>query len=312
MQRQTKNLLCSGAIALLGAGCGATAMPPEYATAERELVLAQNGEAGRRTPAELLVARRTLQAAARAHEDDPDSTEARDLAYISHRQTLVAEAHARSIAIEESSAGHQAAYQRDLESSNREARVGRENDRLTIATAGQQAQQQNQTIAQQQGQLADAEAARASAEAAATEAMRRLSALAAVRETPTQTTITILGSVLFRSGGSDLLAGASERLSAVADALNAQPTRSVTIEGFTDSRGTPSGNEVLSQARAESVRTFLVNRGVAQARVRAVGIGQSRPVADNATAEGRANNRRVEIVLGPVPAVAPAAQVTMR
>ena len=124
MQHEMKNLLCSGAIALLGVGCGATAMPPEYATAERELVLAQNGEAGRRTPAELLVARRTLLAAARAHENDPDTTEARDLAYISHRQTLVAEAHARSIGIGEATAGHQAAYQRDLESSNREARVG--------------------------------------------------------------------------------------------------------------------------------------------------------------------------------------------
>ncbi len=178
--------------------------------------------------------------------------------------------------------------------------------------AGQQAQQQNQTIAEQQGQIADSEAARVAAEATSAEAMRRLSALAAVRQTPTQTIITILGSVLFRSGGSDLLAGASDRLSAVADALNAQPTRTVTIEGFTDSRGTPSGNEVLSQARAESVRTFLVNRGVEQSRVRAVGIGQSRPVADNATAEGRANNRRVEIVLGPMVPVVPATQVSMR
>lgn len=296
MQLHMKTLLCSGAIALLGLGCGAAAKPSEIRIARRELFRAEHGEAGTRTPAELIVAGRTLRAAERAYDADPESTEARDLAYVSHRQTLIAEAHARSIVIEESSRGQQAAYQRDLESSNREARVGRENDRATIVAAGQQVAEQNQTIVQQQGQLEDSEAARLAAEARATEAMRRLSAVATVRVSPTQTIITILGAVLFRSGGSELLPGAASSLAAAADALNAQPTRNVTVEGFTDSTGTVSGNEALSQARAESVRSFLVSRGVAQGRVRAVGVGQSRPVADNATAEGRANKDRKSVV----------------
>jgi outer membrane protein OmpA-like peptidoglycan-associated protein len=319
MHQEMKALFCSGALVLLGVGCGAAVKPAEITIARRELTLAQNGEAGRRTPAELLVAGRTLRDAERAYEDDPSTTEARDLAYVSHRQTLIAEAHARSAAIDESTAGEQANYQRELENSNRVARVVQANDRATIAAAGQQVQQQSATIAQQQGQLAnseagrvEAEAGRVEAEARATEAMRRLSVLVTVREGPTQTIITILGSVLFRSGGAELLPGAASSLAATADALNAQPTRSITIEGFTDSTGTVNGNEVLSQARAESVRAFLVSRGVDQARVRAVGIGQARPVADNATAEGRANNRRVEIVLGPNPPAAPLAQVSVR
>lgn len=312
MQHDMKSLLCSGALAFLAVGCGAAAMPSDVRMARRELTRAKHGDAGRRAPAELLVAERTLHEAQQAHADDPDSTEARDLGYISHRQTLTAEAHARSMAIDESSAGQQAAYQRDLESSNRTARTGRENDRATIAAAGQQARVQSDTIVQQQGQIVAAEAARVAAEERAADAMRRLSVLVTVRETPTQTVITILGSVLFRSGGSELLPGAAASLAATADALNAQPTRSITVEGFTDSTGNPGRNETLSQARAESVRSFLVSRGVDQARVRAVGIGQARPVADNTTAEGRANNRRVEIVLGPNPPAVPIAQIDVR
>lgn len=301
MQLEIKTVLCSGAIALLSIGCGAAVPPPEMAAARRELRIAQGGEAGRRTPAELLVAERTLQEAEVAWRDRPGTTEGRDLAYISDRQTLVAEAHARQQMIAESAQRQQAAYQHDLETSNHNARTQQESDRVTIAAGDQQVAAQNQTIAQQQGQLANAEAARVAAEARASEAMARLSALVVVRETATQTTITILGALLFRSGGSDLLPGATDRLAAVADALNTQPTRTVVVQGFTDSRGTPSGNEVLSQARAESVRSFLLSHGVDASRVRAVGIGQAQPVADNGTAEGRANNRRVEIVLGPTP-----------
>jgi len=308
MQFEIKSLLCSGAVALLGVGCGAAVAPHEIADARRELIIAHQGEAGRRTPSELLIAGHTLDAAERAQAAHPDTTEGRDLAYVSQRQTQLAEAHARRIGIAEGSQQQQANYQRDLEASSRDARAEHASDQATIAANGQQAQAQDQTIQRQQGQLQDSEAARAASDARANDAMRRLSALAAVQETPTRTTITILGSLLFRSGGSELLAGATDRLSAVADALNAQPTRNVTVSGFTDSRGSSSTNQVLSQARADSVRSFLVTRGVDGTRVQAVGNGPSSPVADNATSEGRANNRRVEIVLGPTTSP----QVTVR
>jgi outer membrane protein OmpA-like peptidoglycan-associated protein len=75
--------------------------------------------------------------------------------------------------------------------------------------------------------------------------------------------------------------------------------RRLLIEGHTDSQGTQENNQTLSQRRADAVRTLFVARGIAADRVTAKGFGLSRPVADNGTPEGRANNRRVEIVFLP-------------
>lgn len=84
----------------------------------------------------------------------------------------------------------------------------------------------------------------------------------------------------------------------VADFLNKYPDVTVTIEGHTDSQGAESYNQTLSQRRADSVKAQLVNRyGIAPERVNAVGFGESRPVASNDTAAGRAENRRVVAVM---------------
>jgi outer membrane protein OmpA-like peptidoglycan-associated protein len=90
------------------------------------------------------------------------------------------------------------------------------------------------------------------------------------------------------------------KLNEVADALvKGDPDSKITVEGYTDSQGAASFNQDLSQKRAQSVRDYLVSRGIASDRVDAVGFGPDKPVADNASAEGRANNRRVEIVVKP-------------
>mgnify|MGYP001614481062 CR=1 FL=1 len=73
--------------------------------------------------------------------------------------------------------------------------------------------------------------------------------------------------------------------------------RNLVIEGHTDSRGSQAHNVDLSQRRAESVRTYLVSRGYGSDLIVARGLGDSRPVAKNSSAEGRANNRRVEIIV---------------
>ncbi len=70
----------------------------------------------------------------------------------------------------------------------------------------------------------------------------------------------------------------------------------LTVEGHTDNVGQPAYNQRLSQARAEAVVAALTGRGIAATRLRAVGYGQERPIADNATDAGRAQNRRVELV----------------
>ncbi len=86
-------------------------------------------------------------------------------------------------------------------------------------------------------------------------------------------------------------------LDEVAMALADNPTIVVRIEGHTDSKGRDAANLKLSQKRADSVRTYLLKRGVAAGRMVATGFGETIPIADNRTQEGRDQNRRVEFVI---------------
>lgn len=117
----------------------------------------------------------------------------------------------------------------------------------------------------------------------------------ATRVEERRTVITLSGSALFGTNDTMLLPTAQLRLNQLADTLVAKG-RAVVVEGYTDSSGSQASNVELSQRRADSVRTYLVSRGVPGATITARGLGPDRPVADNASAEGRANNRRVEIV----------------
>ena len=110
--------------------------------------------------------------------------------------------------------------------------------------------------------------------------------------------ISLSGSVLFASTKSELLPAAQARLNEVATALIREDALSnIVVEGHTDSQGAAAYNQDLSQRRAQSVRDYLVTRGIASDRIRAEGFGLTRSVADNGSPEGRANNRRVEIVV---------------
>jgi outer membrane protein OmpA-like peptidoglycan-associated protein len=128
--------------------------------------------------------------------------------------------------------------------------------------------------------------------------MASLAEIARVKEESRGMVITLDGSVLFVTGKSDLLPIAREKLDQVAKVLqDADPGQTFVVEGHTDAQGSDQANLALSQARAESVRTYLVSRGVAAERIRALGRGEAQPVASNDSPEGRANNRRVEIVV---------------
>jgi outer membrane protein OmpA-like peptidoglycan-associated protein len=79
--------------------------------------------------------------------------------------------------------------------------------------------------------------------------------------------------------------------------VNRDPSKPIRIEGHTDARGTAGANRVLSQRRADAVRDALIAAGVAAARISSVGLGEDQPVASNDTEEGRARNRRVDVIL---------------
>jgi outer membrane protein OmpA-like peptidoglycan-associated protein len=106
--------------------------------------------------------------------------------------------------------------------------------------------------------------------------------------------IEILDKVLFASGRRQIDRRSYPLLDQVAAVLNSHPDLLVVeVEGHTDSTGSGSHNLILSQARAEAVAAYLESKGVDSKRLRAKGFGQSQPIDDNATAKGRAANRRV-------------------
>ena len=110
-------------------------------------------------------------------------------------------------------------------------------------------------------------------------------------------TVVTLGSVLFATGRSELLPGAQGSIDRLARYLAENPDNTVLIEGHTDSTGSDTTNLRLSQDRADAVRMALIAEGISANRITATGLGSSRPVAPNTSAEGRQQNRRVEIVI---------------
>jgi outer membrane protein OmpA-like peptidoglycan-associated protein len=106
-----------------------------------------------------------------------------------------------------------------------------------------------------------------------------------------------LGDVLFDTNKYTLKPNAQVSLAKVSTILTLYPNLKVQVEGYTDSTGTPAYNQTLSENRADSVRNFLVQNGVQQGGVTAQGYGATNFVADNATAAGRQQNRRVNLVV---------------
>ena len=129
------------------------------------------------------------------------------------------------------------------------------------------------------------------------DALAELASLASLKEEERGLVVTLSGSVLFRSGESTLLPQAQVKLDQVAKALLAIRTRNLIVEGHTDSRGSEAYNHGLSQRRADAVRDYLVQKGYPADHIQSRGRGEGSPIANNSSAEGRANNRRVEIVI---------------
>jgi OmpA-OmpF porin, OOP family len=105
----------------------------------------------------------------------------------------------------------------------------------------------------------------------------------------------VLRGVQFDLDKADIRADAGVILDEAASQLSQVPTTRVSVEGHTDSSGGDAYNQALSERRAGSVRDYLASKGVDGGRLSTAGYGESQPVADNATAEGRALNRRVEL-----------------
>jgi len=191
-----------------------------------------------------------------------------------------------------------------------EAQAAAEAQRQAELTAAKEAQMKAEAEAKQAVEQAKAQAARAEAERARQETERAKAATAALRaqllqqlNSVLQTTdsprglVVNMADVLFDFGKYNLKSDAQIKLAKLAGIIQAHPGLHLAIEGHTDNIGSDEANMKLSQQRADTVREFLLQQGLAQDTVTAVGLGKAEPVADNGTNEGRQKNRRVEIIV---------------
>jgi outer membrane protein OmpA-like peptidoglycan-associated protein len=292
--------LLSGVAALALAACSST--PTRNASLEdaRQVVsqASSNGEVLRHAQTELARAREALNLADRAWIDKGNDAETAHRAYLASQRARIAM----------NLAAQRAADQRVTQASAERERV-----RADVRSREAQIAQQNAQAAQMQAQSAQIQAQNAQAAAQSAQAQAQTATSVAMSESERanrlqreleqlaakQTDhgmVVSLQDVLFDTGRATLRSGAQAKLDQLAAVLRNYPERRVMVEGFTDAVGSDESNLALSEARAESVRAALITRGVAANRIDVRGHGESRPVASNATPEGRQQNRRVEVV----------------
>ncbi|MBW8329753.1 MAG: OmpA family protein [Thiobacillus sp.] len=199
--------------------------------------------------------------------------------------------------------------QAEVDEARRQAAIAQQNaerQAAALAAANAQAQRDEALIAARQ---AEAEEARRQAELARQTAEQQAAAYQALiaqqeqqlkelnaKQTPRGMVIT-LGDVLFAVNRAELSAGGESNVQKLADFLKQYPQRKVLIEGHTDSTGSRSINQPLSERRADAVRSALAGMGISSDRIETRGYAEAYPVASNNNATGRQMNRRVEIIL---------------
>ena len=282
----TKMKLVLGVLVVGATACGTVAPPAELVNARAVYARASAGPAAQLDPADLHTAKQALDTAEQQFNDEGDGENVKNTAYIAVRRAELAESRARIVAMNTQKEQVIAAA------------LANQTSQLQVTSAQLGATQQ--ALANQGQALQTEQQRRMEAEKRAAQATADLAKIASVKQEPRGMVITLSGSVMFATAKSELLPGAQTKLNDVAEALTKQdPDSTILIEGHTDSQGALAMNQDLSQRRAESVRSYLISRGISADRITATGLGPSRPIADNASPEGRANNRRVEIVVTP-------------
>ena len=174
-----------------------------------------------------------------------------------------------------------------------------------VATAQNAAAERDRAEALAARRAAETEAAQAKATVAQSEqekqALRaklqeQLNVILETRETARGLIVNV-SDVLFDTGSANLKPGAREKLARVAGVIASHPGLNIAVEGHTDSVGSTEYNQRLSEERAASVHDYLIRQGISPAAVGTSGFGESQPVASNGSAEGRQQNRRVELVV---------------
>jgi outer membrane protein OmpA-like peptidoglycan-associated protein len=281
--------LIIAALALIVA-CGAEVPPQELVDARDAYAKAQQGPAAKYVPAELHVAQEALATAENQFNSDAKSPDTVDDAYIALRK--IQRAVALGIAAKADDDKHMA--ERDL-GKTQSAMLS--NDEQRLRDQRDQLARERDNLAKAQQETAAEHAARVAAEKKAADAMDALSKSLEVKKEDRGTVITLSGGVVFATGKADILPGAQAQLNQVADALKTQAEHHFLVGGHTDNQGNDAINDDLSSRRANAVRDYLIVHGVSANAITAQGFGSHQPVGDNHSPEGRAMNRRVEIIV---------------
>jgi outer membrane protein OmpA-like peptidoglycan-associated protein len=293
-----RSLVGAAIAAALLAGCAAAPVQPEGSREVRAKLVALQGDANLATRAPVAI-KDAEAAVTRAELVQPDLVLAAHRVYIADHKVDSARALAETRFAEEERVALAAQSEKSrLDARTREVDLARnsaldaKSDALTA-----RAESAEQKLAAGLAR-SDADAALLAANTSQQQAMELQKQLEILQARPTDRGLVLtLGDTLFATGRSELKSGATANLDRVTAFLNEYPNRTAEIEGFTDSMGTEEYNQDLSQRRADSVKRYLVGQGVGIARLSSAGRGENAPVGDNASAEGRQQNRRVEVII---------------
>jgi outer membrane protein OmpA-like peptidoglycan-associated protein len=270
--RRDRTFIVGTSVLLAGmAACGGERQTPRsLVDARNDVQSARTGMAVQLAPAQVRSAQLALQRAEMAYADEPDDPSTNDLALIADRKALTAQSEATAL------------Y---AQMQTQQART-------------QLRGQQQQDLQTTRGQLSRAQMQLQDMETNLKEARESIARIAAVKDDQRGMVVTLQSELLFKTGRSDLKPAATAKLDEIARALQGKQ-QPLVVYGHTDGVGSHDSNMELSDRRAQTVRDYLVRKGIPQELITAQGKGPEDPVADNASVEGRAQNRRVEIVVRP-------------
>src|SRR5580704_2788342 len=272
--------------------CAQPQIPPKsLADAREEFVRAKDGLAGQLDPTDVHEADLALQRAEAAWQHSPDDPSTGDLVLIADRKALLAESQAAAMKAEQDAqaARGQADAARVAQLQSAKGQLNQTQQALGVTQLQLQDQQNASAVQQQKLQ---------GLEEKLKDARDTIAKIASVKDDERGMVITLQGEVLVKTAKWDLKPGAMAKLDQIAEALQGKE-RPIVVYGYTDNVGTRDNNMDLSQKRADSVRSYLVSKGIPQDLVTSQGKGPDAPLADNTSVEGRAQNRRVEIVVQP-------------
>lgn len=295
-------------MALVAAACAPAVKPLALRDAEAIYALLISNGAESRVEGPVIRTRDAIKQANEAFTTGRETRYQEGLANVARRYALAAEAENQRVIAEQQSDSLQKARLQRLVTLSEAQRAEMMRAQQLSQSEIDSLRSRNMLVSQQADSLRRvAEAANARLSEALTQLRSLVSEITNLKETSRGLVIS-LSDILFETGKTQMKPGAESNVKQIAAILNQYPDFKISVEGHTDSRGSDALNQRLSNERAASVRNALIAGGVDAGRITSQGFGKTQPVADNKTAEGRQQNRRVEVIVLGAGTVADAAK----